>query len=133
MIKSINHIGIAVKNLDESIALYGKIFNIENIHREIIASQKVEIASFKVGDVSLELTAPTDDDSPIARFLNKNGEGIHHIAFDTDNVQDELDRLSGSSISLVDTQPRPGAHDLLIAFLHPKSTGNVLIELCRKK
>ncbi|MBK9247642.1 MAG: methylmalonyl-CoA epimerase [Ignavibacteria bacterium] len=130
MITSLNHIGIAVRDLDASKALYQKIFNVDKFHTEVVEEQKVSIASFKVGDVLLELTAPTSPDSPIAKFLDKRGEGIHHIAFASDSVSNELSRLSDEGISLVNNEPRHGAHDMLIAFLHPKSTGGVLMELC---
>ncbi|NLO18826.1 MAG: methylmalonyl-CoA epimerase [Ignavibacteria bacterium] len=131
MIKAINHIGIAVKDLDASIELFKKIFNFESIHKEVVADQKVAVGSFKVGDVLIELTSPTADDSPIAKFIEKRGEGIHHIAFETDNVSNELSRLSEEGIQLIDKAPRPGAHDMLISFLHPKSTNGVLMELCQ--
>lgn len=133
MIKAINHIGIAVKDLDASIELFKKIFNFESIHKELVADQKVAVGSFKVGDVLIELTSPTADDSPIAKFIEKRGEGIHHIAFETDNVSNELSRLSEEGIQLIDKAPRSGAHDMLIAFLHPKSTNGVLMELCQHK
>jgi methylmalonyl-CoA/ethylmalonyl-CoA epimerase len=133
MLKSINHIGIAVKDLDVSSALFSKIFKVENMHFETVEDQKVKVASFKVGDVQIELTAPTDETSPIAKFIEKKGEGIHHIAFESDNVNEELNELSGQGIQLINTQAKPGAHDMLIAFLHPKSTNGVLMELCQNK
>lgn len=133
MIKSINHIGIAVKDLDESVSLYSKIFDLSNLHREEVKDQKVKVASFKVGDVLLELTQGTSPDSPISKFIEKRGEGIHHIAFESDDVNQELGRLKDNGIRLVDEEAKPGAHDMLIAFLHPKSTGGVLTELCQEK
>lgn len=132
MIKSVNHIGIAVKDLEKSIEIFSKIFGLENIHREIVIDQKVEIASFNVGDVKIELTAPTESDSPISKFIEKRGEGIHHIAFETDDVQNELGRLKDNEIKLINDVPVEGAHEMLIAFLHPKSTNGVLMELCQK-
>ncbi|MFN8359368.1 MAG: methylmalonyl-CoA epimerase [Candidatus Kapaibacterium sp.] len=131
MITAINHIGIAVRDLDSSKALYQKIFNVQHFHEEVVSEQMVAVASFKVGDVLLELTAPTSPDSPIAKFLEKRGEGIHHIAFAAESVSDELTRLNNEGISLINNEPRNGAHDMLIAFLHPKSTGGVLMELCQ--
>lgn len=133
MLKSINHIGIAVKNLDESIETFRKIFSFDGVHREIIQEQKVEIASFKVGDVLIELTSPINETSPISKFLEKRGEGIHHIAFESDDVNKELERLSTEGIQLINQIPTEGAHDMKIAFLHPKSTNGVLIEVCQKK
>ncbi len=131
MITSINHIGIAVRDLETSKALYQKIFNVEHFHEEVVEEQMVAVASFTVGDVLLELTAPTSPESTIAKFLEKRGEGIHHIAFAADSVSDELARLNNEGISLINNEPRNGAHDMLIAFLHPKSTGGVLMELCQ--
>jgi methylmalonyl-CoA/ethylmalonyl-CoA epimerase len=133
MIKSINHIGIAVKDLDESIELYKKIFQFEDIHKEIVEDQKVAVASFLIGDVRLELTQATSDDSPIAKFIEKRGEGIHHIAFESDDVNSDLNRISNEGVKLIDEKAKPGAHDMLIAFLHPKSTGGVLTEFCQTK
>lgn len=131
MIKDINHIGIAVRNLEESKQLYKKIFSVESFHEEIVEEQKVAIASFKVGNVLLELTAPTDITSPIAKFLEKRGEGIHHIAFTSTDVNGDLSSLSEKGINLINHSATLGAHDMLIGFLHPKSTGGVLMELCQ--
>jgi methylmalonyl-CoA/ethylmalonyl-CoA epimerase len=131
MISGINHLGIAVRDLEASIALYKKIFRVEHFHRERVEDQKVEVASCNLGGVLLELTAPTSDDSPIAKYIAKRGEGIHHVAFTTDAVNSELERLSGEGVQLINATGQPGAHDMLIAFLHPKSTGGVLMELCQ--
>lgn len=133
MLKSINHIGIAVNNLDESLDTFKKIFAFTEVHRELVKNQKVEVASFDVGGVKIELTAPTDDNSPIAKFLIKKGEGIHHIAFESDNINTELNRLSKEGIKLINDEAKTGAHDMLISFLHPKSTKGVLIEICQPK
>lgn len=133
MLKAINHIGIAVKDLEASIELYRKIFDFKIIHREKVLQQKVEVASFKIGEVRLELTAPIGDDSPIAKFIEKRGEGIHHIAFETDDVDNQLNKLKKKDIKLINEYPVDGAHEMLIAFLHPKSTGGVLMELCQKQ
>ena len=133
MLKSINHIGIAVKDLDASIETFKKIFGFESVHKEVVEKQKVSVASFNVGDVLIELTAPTDESSPIAKFIAKKGEGIHHIAFESDDVNNELDRLRGQDIKLINEEAVPGAHDMLIAFLHPKSTNSVLMEVCQEK
>lgn len=133
MLKGVNHIGIAVRDLDKSAELFSKIFNIDNMHRETVEEQKVHVASFRMGDVLIELTAPTDETSPIAKFLEKKGEGIHHIAFESDNITLDLARLDEEGINLINNEPKVGSHDMLVAFLHPKSTNNVLIELCQIK
>lgn len=133
MIEKINHIGIAVRDLSSSVELFKKIFQAEDIHFETVAQQKVDVASFKVGDVLIELTAPTEESSPIHKFIEKKGEGIHHIAFQSDDVAEELQRLAQEGIQLINTEPQLGAHDMLIAFLHPKSTNGVLIEICQPK
>lgn len=133
MLTSINHIGIAVKDLDASIETFRKLFGFEDIHREVVEKQKVSVGSFKVGDVLIELTMPTADDSPIAKFLEKRGEGIHHIAFNTDNIENDLENLKEKEVRLINETAQPGAHDMLIAFLHPKSTNGVLTEICQPK
>ncbi len=133
MITSLNHIGIAVRDLEVSKELYKKIFGIETFHTETVAEQMVQIASFSIGDVLIELTAPTSPDSPISKFLEKRGEGIHHVAFRSDDVGTELSRLNKEGIQLINPEPREGAHEMLIAFLHTKSTGGVLMELCQPK
>jgi methylmalonyl-CoA/ethylmalonyl-CoA epimerase len=132
MIKSINHIGIAVKDLEVSLDTFKKLFQVSDIHTETVSAQKVKVASFKIGEVILELTQATDESSPIAKFIEKKGEGIHHIAFEADNVNDELGRLKELNFSLINENAVPGAHDMQIAFLHPKSTNGVLTELCQQ-
>ncbi len=131
MLKSINHIGIAVKDLEAAMKLFGKIFGVDEFHRETVEKQKVNVASFKVGDVLIELTSPTDDESPIAKFIAKKGEGIHHIAFESDSIESDLERMKENDIRLINESPQKGAHEMLIAFLHPKSTGGVLMEMCQ--
>lgn len=133
MIKSINHIGIAVKDLDKSLEIFKSIFNFENYHKEIVEQQKVSVVSFNVGDVLIELTSPTDDTSPIAKFIEKKGEGIHHIAFESNDINSELSRLKSNGINLINETAQEGAHNMLISFLHPKSTNGVLMEICQKK
>lgn len=133
MISAVDHIGIAVKDLEASMGLYRTIFGVTEFHREQVVDQGVDIASFSLGGVRIELTAPLNDDSPIAGFLAKRGEGIHHIAFRTDTINDDLQRLAANDVKLINAVPQPGAHDMLIAFLHPKSTGGVLMELCSEK
>lgn len=133
MITSINHVGIAVKDLEAAVETFGKIFQFGEIHRETVETQKVNVASFKVGDVLIELTSPTDENSPIAKFIEKKGEGIHHIGFNTSDIVSDLGRLAESGINLINKEPQPGAHDMQIAFMHPKSTGGVLMEICQHK
>ncbi len=133
MIKKVSHIGIAVRNLDVSIEFYKKLgLELEAI--EVVESQKVRVAFLPVGsEVRIELLEPTSDSSPIAKFLEKKGEGIHHLAFATDKLQDRLDQLDKDGFRLIDKTPRDGAHGADIAFLHPKGTGGVLLELCEEK
>ncbi|MGQ9818850.1 MAG: methylmalonyl-CoA epimerase [Candidatus Kapaibacteriales bacterium] len=132
MIKKIDHIGIAVKSIESSLANLKKIFSLFDLHLEVVEEQKVKIASFKVGNVKIELTEPTSEDSPIHKFLEKRGEGIHHIAFEVVGIAEELKRLSELNIHLINSVPTLGAHNMQIAFLHPKSTNGVLIEFCEK-
>lgn len=133
MIKGINHIGIAVKNLEESMKKFQTIFSVDTFHQETVEEQKVRVASFNLNGILIELTAATDDSSPIAKFIEKRGEGIHHIAFESDEIQSDLTKLSNDGIELINKTPADGAHDMLIAFLHPKSTNGVLMELCQPK
>jgi methylmalonyl-CoA/ethylmalonyl-CoA epimerase len=129
----ISHVGIAVSSLPEAIDRYALLFDDDSPHRETVAEQKVDVASFSVGDAVVELTAATDDSSPIAKFIEKRGEGIHHISFEVDDIQKELDRLAAGGCRLINPTPREGAHDMLIAFVHPSSFNGVLVELCQKK
>ena len=128
----IEHIGIAVKNLEEGIAYYEKVLGLKCYSIEEVKEQKVKTAFFKVGQTKLELLEATSDDSSIAKFIAKKGEGIHHIAFAVDNLQAKLDLVEAAGVNLIDKQPRQGAESLNIAFLHPKSTLGVLTELCEK-
>jgi methylmalonyl-CoA epimerase len=133
MIQAVDHIGIAVRDLEASIALYRSIFQLSDIHREQVEAQGVDIASFELSGVRIELTAPLHADSPIAKFLENRGEGIHHVAFRTNTIGADLQRLAENNVRLINTEPQLGAHDMLIAFLHPSSTGGVLMELCSEK
>ena len=128
-IHKIDHIGIAVRDLDEAIALYTLLFGAEPEDVAEVADQKVRTAFFAAGDSNIELLFPTAPDSPIARFLEKRGPGIHHICFTVSGIEASLKELQSQGIVLVDKQPRLGAHHKRIAFLHPKSTGGVLMEL----
>jgi methylmalonyl-CoA/ethylmalonyl-CoA epimerase len=129
--KKINHIGIAVNSIDSHVPLYRDIMGMKFEGTEVVAEQKVKVAFFSVGESRIELLEPTSEDSPVVRFLEKNGEGIHHIAYEVDDLEAALDRLRVENVRLIDDVPRCGAHGTRIAFLHPKSTGGVLTELCR--
>lgn len=133
MITKIDHLGIAVHSLDESIAYYEKTLGLTCEGKEEVESQKVRTAFFAVGEVHLELLEPTDPESPIAKFLEKRGEGIHHIAFRTDDITADLKHASDVGTRLIHEVPIEGAADKLVAFLHPKSTFGVLTELCAVK
>jgi len=111
-------------------ALYRTMFDVVEFHRERVEDQGVDIASFDVGGVRIELTAPLTASSPIARFIEKRGEGIHHLAFRSSELGADLARLAEHSIAVIEPAPTRGAHEMLIAFLHPKTTGGVLMELC---
>ncbi len=129
----IEHIGIAVKNLDESIKLYEKLLGIKCYAIEEVKDQKVKTAFFKVGETKIELLESTELDGSIGKFIEKRGEGIHHIAFAVEDINQSLKESEEIGIQLIDQKPRTGAEKLNIAFLHPKSTNGVLIELCEKK
>jgi methylmalonyl-CoA/ethylmalonyl-CoA epimerase len=134
MIKKIDHLGIAVRSLDEAVPYYEKALGLKCEHREEVASQKVRTAFFTVGEVHLELLEPTDPASPIAKFLEKNPSGgVHHIAFGSDNVETQLKQAADAGVRLIHDKPFEGAAGKLVAFLHPKSTFGVLTELCMPK
>ncbi len=127
----IEHLGIAVKSLEEAIPYYENILGLKCYSIEEVADQKVKTAFFKVGQTKIELLEPTSPESTIAGFIEKRGEGIHHIAFAVaDGVANALAEVEGKGVRLIDKAPRKGAEGLNIAFLHPKSTGGVLTELC---
>jgi methylmalonyl-CoA/ethylmalonyl-CoA epimerase len=129
----IEHIGIAVSNLEESIRFYEKVFGLRCYNIETVAEQKVRTAFFMVGQTKIELLETTDPEGPIGKFIGKRGEGIHHIAFAVKNLEEKLRQAEKEGVTLIDATPRKGAEGLEIAFLHPKSTGGVLIEVCEDK
>jgi len=129
----IEHIGIAVVDLDAAIEFYQKVLGQECYNIEEVPDQKVRTAFFKVGQTKIELLQSTDPEGPIGKFIEKKGEGIHHIAFSVDKIEEKLELISSMGVKLIDTKPRKGAEGLDIAFLHPKSTAGVLIELCEDK
>ena len=134
MIQKIDHLGIAVRSLDEAVPYYEKALGLKCEHREEVPSQKVRTAFFKVGEVHIELLEPTVPDSPIAKYLEKNpAGGIHHVAFGTDNVVDQLRQASSAGVKLIHDKPFEGAGGKWVAFLHPKSTFGVLTEFCMPK
>jgi methylmalonyl-CoA/ethylmalonyl-CoA epimerase len=128
----IEHIGIAVKNIDDAKAFYESVLGLKCYAVEEVSDQKVKTAFFKIGQTKIELLEPTSDDSPIAKFIEKRGQGIHHIAFASDDVNKSLAEAQEKGIELIDKVKRPGAEGLNIGFLHPKSTIGVLMEFCGK-
>lgn len=132
MMKSIAHIGIAVSDIEASKALFAKLFGKSPDREETLPEHKVKTAMFDIGDSHIELTESLDPSSPIARFLEKRGEGVHHVSFEVEDVGKELDRLKRLGFQLIDEIPRPGADGCLVAFLHPKSTNGVLVEISQK-
>ena len=133
MIKKISHIGIAVKNLQEQIVFYRDVLQLPFLGIEEVAEQKVKVAMFEAGEVHIELLEPTQEDSPIAKFMEKKGEGIHHVAYEVDNIENQISHLQKNSVKMIDEKPRTGAHECQIAFVHPKATFGVLTELCQSK
>lgn len=131
-ISHIEHIGIAVKNLEESTKYYENVLGLKCYSVEEVTDQKVKTAFFMVGQTKIELLESTEPDGPIGKFIEKKGEGIHHIAFATKDLANGLIEVESNGVQLIDKQPRKGAEGLNIAFLHPKSTGGVLTELCEK-
>ncbi len=132
-ISHIEHIGIAVKNLEESITYWEKIFGLKCYAVEEVKDQKVKTAFFMVGQTKIELLESTDPEGPIGKFIEKKGEGIHHMAFAVKDLENALVETEANGIQLIDKQPRKGAEGLHIGFLHPKSTFGVLTELCEDK
>ncbi len=127
----IDHVAIIVEDLDTAVRLYGETLGFTEIYREIIADQGVEAVGFAAGDAVIELLRPLQADSPIARYRGNAESRLHHTAFRVDDIQRKLDELRAAGVRLIDERPRQGAHGNSIAFLHPKSTGGVLIELCQ--
>ena len=129
-VQSINHVGIAVRSIDAQRPYYEDVLGAEFECYEDVPSQKVRVGFLRVENVRLELLEPTDPDGPIAKFLEKRGEGLHHLAFTVDDIQARIDELKQSGVKMIDDRPRAGAHHMQIAFLHPKSSHGVLTELC---
>lgn len=132
MLTNIEHIGIAVRDLAQANALYTRLLNVLPYKQETVESEGVTTSFFRVNQTKLELLEATNPDSAIARFLEKRGEGIHHIAIEVDDIQAEMERLKNEGFTLLNEQPKPGADNKLVCFLHPKTTNGVLIELCQE-
>ena len=132
MVNKIEHIGIAVKNIDDANVLFEKLLGVPAYKTEEVASEGVLTSFFQTGVNKIELLMATNPESPIAKFLEKKGEGIHHIAFDVKNIVLEIERLKNEGFVLIDDVPKKGADNKLVAFLHPKNTNGVLIELCQE-
>lgn len=131
MLTKINHIGIAVTSLDEAIPFYRDMLGMVSLGVEEVAEQMVKVAMLAVGESKIELLEPTDPDSPVARFLKKNGPGVHHLAYEVEDIDAAITRLEGEGARMIDRTPRNGAHGTRIAFIHPKSSGGALTELCQ--
>lgn len=129
----VEHIGLAVKNLEFSIPLFEKLLNSPCYKTEQVESEKVNTAFFKKGDTKIELLESIDENGVIAKFIEKKGEGIHHIAFEVEDIEAEMKRLQSEGFVLLNEHPKPGADNKLVCFCHPKSTNGVLIELCQSK
>ncbi|MDX1543159.1 MAG: methylmalonyl-CoA epimerase [Christiangramia sp.] len=131
--KRIEHIGIAVKDLDSANKTYKAVLGAEHYKTETVESEGVSTSFFKIGESKIELLAATSPDSPIAKFIEKRGEGIHHMAFYVDDIKSEIERLKGEGFTLLNDQPKPGADNKIVAFMHPKDANGVLVELCQEK
>ncbi|RMG09506.1 MAG: methylmalonyl-CoA epimerase [Acidobacteria bacterium] len=129
----INHLGIATKEIQEALRFWEESLGLKNVHTEVVEEQKVKVAMLPIGETRIELLEPTASDSPISKFLEKRGGGIHHIAIEVDDINAVLERLKSNGVKLIDQVPRVGAEGCLIAFVHPSSTNGVLLELVQKE
>lgn len=132
MVNKIEHIGIAVKNMDDANVLFEKMLGVPSYKMEAVESEGVLTSFFQTGNNKIELLVATNPESPIAKFLEKKGEGIHHIAFDVDDIEAEIVRLKNEGFVLINEVPKKGADNKLVVFLHPKNTNGVLVELCQE-
>ena len=128
----VEHIGIAVKTLADSVPLFEKLLNSQCYKTEVVETEKVNTAFFKTGDTKIELLESIDENGVISKFIDKKGEGLHHIAFEVENIDAEMERLKSEGFILLNDKPKKGADNKLVCFLHPKSTNGVLIELCEE-
>lgn len=133
MLRKIEHLGIAVKSIDETLATFEALLGTTCYKVEEVASEGVKTAFLQIGESKMELLEATNPESPIAKYLEKRGQGIHHIAFDVADIYAEIDRLKAAGFQLIQSTPKDGADNKLIAFLHPKSTEGMLVELCQEK
>jgi methylmalonyl-CoA/ethylmalonyl-CoA epimerase len=129
----INHLGIATNGIDAALKFWQDALGLENVHTEIVEDQKVRVAMLPIGESRIELLEPTSDDSPITKFLEKRGGGIHHIAVEVEDIEASLAKLKADGMRLIDETPRVGAEDCLVAFVHPSATNGVLLELVQTK
>ncbi len=130
MLKKINHIAIAVNNIEEAAKFYQNVLGLNLTGVEVVTAQKTRVGFFRIGESNIELVQPADSDSPLVKFLDTKGPGIHHICFEVDDVETEVKAYLEKGATLIDQKPRPGAHNTKVAFVHPKSSSGVLIELC---
>jgi methylmalonyl-CoA/ethylmalonyl-CoA epimerase len=128
----IDHLGIATKSIDEALKFWQDSLGLENVHTEIVTEQKVRVAMLPIGETKIELLEPTSEDSTVAKFIEKRGQGIHHIAIEVENIEVSLAKLKENGAKLIDETPRIGAEGCLIAFVHPQSTNGVLLELIQR-
>jgi methylmalonyl-CoA/ethylmalonyl-CoA epimerase len=131
-VKSVSHIGIAVENIAETIGFYQNVLGLPVEGEEVVEEQKVKVAFLTVGETRVELLEPTSDESPVKKFMEKKGPGVHHLAFSVDDIDVELARLKAAGVRLIDETPRRGAHGTRIAFIHPKESNGVLVELTQQ-
>ena len=129
----INHLGIATKDIEEALKFWGDALGLENVHTEVVEDQKVRVAMLPIGESRIELLEPTSEDSPISKFIEKRGGGIHHIAVEVEDIEASLAKLKEQGMRLVDESPRIGAEGCLVAFVHPSSANGVLLELVQTK
>lgn len=127
--RGIHHVGVAVRDLDEAIETYGRLFGAELEHRDTMSDQGVEAAAVRVGDSRIELLAATGEDTPVGRFLAKRGPGMHHVAYEVDDLEAELAELDERGVELIDHEPRRGLYGMRVAFVHPDASDGVLAEL----
>jgi methylmalonyl-CoA/ethylmalonyl-CoA epimerase len=130
MLKKINHIAIAVNNIEEAAKFYQNFLGLNLSGIEVVTAQKTKVGFFKIGESNIELVQSADQDSPLAKFLETKGQGIHHICFEVDDIETEVKAFLEKGATMIDQKPRLGAHNTKVAFVHPKSSGGVLIELC---
>ena len=133
MLKGIDHVAVAVADLDDIISTFKTVFGVEVEHRETIEAYKVEVATLNLGNTCIEFVQGTSDDSPIRKYVENKGTGIHHLAFNVDDVEAAIVALTAAGADVIDRTPRPGKDGSLVAFVHPKSTGNVLCELVQNR